>query len=82
MRGDLTRTYLLNALLSEEDILRNIFSCEKFPIDSSKYAFDWSNVLMSSNLKQFKKKPNDFCLECPDPELIKKALISYQGIKT
>lgn len=77
MRGDLTHTYLYNAQLSEETILRNIFMCEK--IENVMIAFDWSNVSINNHLRKFKKKLNGFCIGCSYPEFVKHAIVNYQG---
>lgn len=77
MRGDLTKTYLFNLNLTEEDVIRNIFICEKY--NENHLIFDWSRVLIGSFLKQFKRKFNQFCQNCPQPEFSKNTLINYQG---
>lgn len=63
MRGEITRAYLYNFELSEEEILYNYFKCDG-NISNYKQSlvnFEWSNILVDENLAQFKKIRTNFC---------------------
>lgn len=63
MRGEITRAYLYNFELSEEEILYNYFKCDGniSNYNQSLVNFEWSNVLVDENLAQFKKIRTNFC---------------------
>jgi hypothetical protein len=61
MRGEITKVYLQEAILSEEDILDTYFKCENQNKATDNIIFDWSNVFIDSYLAEFKRKSNGLC---------------------
>ncbi|CAF0727468.1 unnamed protein product [Brachionus calyciflorus] len=84
MRGEITRAYLYNYELNEEEILSNFFKCDTkiSNRNESLIAFDWSNVQIDNYLSEFKKKSTNFCQNCKEPDLIKHAFLYYDGTRT
>ena len=80
MRGEITQVYILNVFMSDEDVLHSYFKCDKMK-SSKKKLFDWSHVLFDSYLEQFNRKITNFCIGCKEPDLIKNALVYYDGTK-
>lgn len=63
MRGEITRVYLYNFELTEEEILYKFFKCngniDKY--NQSLIIFEWSNVLIDKYLADFKQIRTNFC---------------------
>ncbi|RNA22059.1 von Willebrand factor type EGF and pentraxin domain-containing 1-like [Brachionus plicatilis] len=84
MRGEITRAYLYNFELSEEEILYNFFKCHGNISHYNQFLviFEWSNVLIDKYLSEFKQISTNFCKNCEEPYLIKHAFMYYDGTTT
>lgn len=78
MRGEIAKVYLFNASQTEEDILRNYYTCET-PDKLLNIVFDWGNVLMNEYLQEFKRKASTFCVGCPYPQISRNSAINFEG---
>ena len=81
MRGEITHVYVINTLMNDEDILYNNYKCDKIVNLDQKRLFDWKNVLFDDYLEKFRRKNSNFCKGCKEPDLIKNALLYYDGTK-
>ena len=65
MRGEITRAYLYDRIQNETSVLNSYFKCDHFyklkSSNETNFHFDWSNVLMTSFLNEFKKRESNFC---------------------
>ena len=64
LRGEITRVFMYNFELSNEEIFDSFYSCENYAIflHSSLIVFDWSNVLLENYFLNFKRHPSGFCI--------------------